>query len=272
MIKDSKYKDLIEYLRGLEKVAIAFSGGVDSNFLLKASQEALGDNVVAITVKAPYIPKREIEEVKEIVKSSGVEHYFLEMPLEDLIKNNPEDRCYICKKAVFNRIMLLAKDKGAKYVLDGTNFDDTKEYRPGMKALDELSIKSPLKELGFKKEEIRQYSKELKLNTWNKPSYACLLSRIPYGKEISFEELERVEKSEEFLHQIGFKGARVRSYGETARIEVYKNQICEFFQEKISNMVVSELKLLGYKYVTVDLEGYRSGSMDSSIKDGNSNE
>ncbi|GAA0728397.1 ATP-dependent sacrificial sulfur transferase LarE [Clostridium malenominatum] len=269
---ESKYEKLIKYLKNLGKVAIAFSGGVDSTFLLKACKEALEDNVIAITVKAPYIPLREIKEVEEMIKDTSIEHYFLEMPLIEEIRFNPKDRCYICKKEIFKHIKDFAKDRGAKHVLDGTNFDDTKEYRPGLKALEELEIKSPLKELGFTKEEIRKYSKDLNLNTWDKPSYACLLSRIPYGEEISFKELDRVEKSENYLHELGFIGARVRSYGYTARIEMYKSQMIRLLENNLLDKVVLELKALGYNYVTLDLEGYRSGSMDIMVKGGEKNE
>lgn len=269
---ESRYEKLIKYLKPLGKVAIAFSGGVDSTFLLRACKEALKDSVIAITVKAPYIPLREIKEVEEIVKDTSIEHYFLEMPLIEEIKFNPKDRCYICKKEIFQHIKIFAENKGAEYVLDGTNFDDTREYRPGLKALEELEIKSPLKELGFTKEEVRKYSKDLKLNTWDKPSYACLLSRIPYGEEISFKELDRVEKSENYLHEIGFIGARVRSYGYTARIEIYKSQMIKLFEDDLLEKIVLKLKSLGYSYVTLDLEGYRSGSMDIMVKDGERDE
>lgn len=262
MLDNIKYQKLIQYLKGLEKAVIAFSGGVDSTFLLKAAKEALGDSVIAVTVVSPYIPKWEIEEAKVITNAMEVKHIFMEVPIIDEIRFNPKDRCYLCKKGIFSMIKQEAKNRDITFVLDGTNADDTKDYRPGLRALKELNIKSPLLENNLTKEDIRNFSRELALDTWDKPAYACLLSRIPYDQEIRIEELRRVENAEKYLMKIGFKGVRVRSHGEVARIELQKKDMASFFDEQILEKVSKELKNFGYRYVTLDLEGYKMGSLN----------
>ncbi|NEZ47384.1 ATP-dependent sacrificial sulfur transferase LarE [Clostridium niameyense] len=258
----NKYKELITYLKNLKSVAVAFSGGVDSTLLLKACKEALGDNAIAVTVVSPYVPKWEIEEAKELVKEMGIKSFFIEVPILEEMRSNPENRCYLCKKAIFNKIKLLAKENGVEYVVDGTNADDIKDYRPGLKALRELEIKSPFLENSITKEEVRAFSKELGLKTWNKPAYACLLSRIPYNQNIDENDLNRVEKSELYLMNLGFKGVRVRSHGDLARIEVQKNDREKLIDGNILDNISIELKRLGFKYVTLDLEGYKMGSLN----------
>lgn len=262
---NDKYKNLINYLKDLGSVAVAFSGGVDSTLLLRAAKEALGDNAISITIVSPYIPKWEIKEAKELTDKIGIKSYFIEVPMIEEIRYNPEDRCYICKKSVFNKINCMAKEKGIKYIIDGTNADDTKDYRPGMRALEELGVKSPLLENNINKEEIRILSKELKLDTWNKPAYACLLSRIPYNQEIKKEDLVRIEKAEVYLMKLGFRAVRVRSHGNLARIEVPQKERMKLFNESILEKVSKELKELGFKYVTVDIEGYKMGSLNAEI-------
>lgn len=269
---NEKYDDLINYVKSLKKIVVAFSGGVDSTFLLKVCQDAIGKDVIAITVKAPYIPDREIKEVESIIKELKIEHYFLEFPMLEEIKYNPEDRCYICKTHVFSKIKEFSNRMGIDYVVDGSNLDDTKDYRPGMRALKELNIKSPLLECKLTKKDIREISKELGLITWDKPSYACLLSRIPYGEEIKLEELNKIEKGENYLAEAGFKGSRIRSYGDLARIEVYNEQINNLLDKDVRKSIIEGLKNVGYKYVTLDLEGYRTGSMNVNIKGGMDNE
>ncbi|MGJ0906899.1 ATP-dependent sacrificial sulfur transferase LarE [Clostridium botulinum] len=262
---NDKYNNLINYLKDLKSVAVAFSGGVDSTLLLKAAKEALGDNAISITIGSPYIPKWEIKEAKELVDKIGIKSYFVEVPMLEEIRFNPEDRCYICKKSVFNKIKYLAKEKGIKYIVDGTNADDTKDYRPGMRALKELEVKSPLLENAIDKEEIRILSKELQLDTWNKPAYACLLSRIPYNQEIKKEDLVRIEKAEVYMMKLGFRAVRVRSHGNLARIEVPQKERMKLLNERILGKVSKELKELGFKYVTVDIEGYKMGSLNAEI-------
>lgn len=265
MIKNEKYNELINYLKGLEKVVLAFSGGVDSTFLLKAAKEALGDNVKAVTIMSPYIPKWEIAEAKELVKELGVKHEIIEAPIIDSIKFNPEDRCYLCKTAVFNMIIAVAKEQGYNYVIDGTNFDDISDYRPGLKALQELEVKSPLLECKLTKAEIREFSKELNLKTWDKPSYACLLTRIPYGNELKVEDFEKIEKAERFMMSIGFRAIRVRCHGDLARVEVNRNDRSKLFDEELLDTIANKIKECGFKYVTLDLQGYRVGSFNETM-------
>lgn len=265
MIKNEKYNELINYLKGLEKVVLAFSGGVDSTFLLKAAKEALGDNVKAVTIMSPYIPKWEIAEAKELVKELGVKHEIIEAPIIDSIKFNPEDRCYLCKTAVFNMIIAVAKEQGYNYVIDGTNFDDISDYRPGLKALQELEVKSPLLECKLTKAEIREFSKELNMKTWDKPSYACLLTRIPYGNELKVEDFEKIEKAERFMMSIGFRAIRVRCHGDLARVEVNRNDRSKLFDEELLDTIANKIKECGFKYVTLDLQGYRVGSFNETM-------
>ncbi|AUM89855.1 ATP-dependent sacrificial sulfur transferase LarE [Clostridium botulinum] len=262
---NDKYNNLINYLKDLKSVAVAFSGGVDSTLLLKAAKEALGDNAISITIVSPYIPKWEIREARELVDKIGIKSYFVEVPMLEEIRSNPEDRCYICKKSVFNKIKDLAREKGIKYIVDGTNADDTKDYRPGMRALKELDVKSPLLDNSINKEEIRLLSKELQLDTWDKPAYACLLSRIPYNQKMKEKDLDRIEKAEVYMMKLGFRAVRVRSHGNLARIEVPQKERVKLFNEDILDKISKELKELGFKYVTVDIEGYKMGSLNAEI-------
>ncbi|PIH03857.1 ATP-dependent sacrificial sulfur transferase LarE [Clostridium combesii] len=262
---NDKYNNLINYLKDLKSVAVAFSGGVDSTLLLKAAKEALGDNAISITIVSPYIPKWEIREARELVDKIGIKSYFVEVPMLEEIRSNPENRCYICKKSVFNKIKDLAREKGIKYIVDGTNADDTKDYRPGMRALKELDVKSPLLDNSINKEEIRVLSKELQLDTWDKPAYACLLSRIPYNQKIKEKDLDRIEKAEVYMMKLGFRAVRVRSHGNLARIEVPQKERVKLFNEDILDKISKELKELGFKYVTVDIEGYKMGSLNAEI-------
>jgi uncharacterized protein len=265
MINNEKYNELIKYIKGLGKVVLAFSGGVDSTFLLKVAKEALGDNVKAVTIMSPYIPKWEIAEAKELAKKLGVQHEIIEAPIIDSIKFNPENRCYLCKTAVFSMILSVAKDEGYKCVIDGTNFDDISDYRPGLKALKELEIKSPLLECKITKAEIRAFSKELGLNTWDKPAYACLLTRIPYGNELKVEDFEKIENAEKYMMSIGFRAVRVRCHGDLARVEVNKNDRNKLFNEELLDTIHNKIKECGFKYVTLDMQGYRVGSFNETM-------
>ena len=265
MINNDKYNELINYLKGLGKVVLAFSGGVDSTFLLGAAKDALGDNLKAVTIMSPYIPKWEIAEAKELAEKLGVKHEIIEAPIIESIKYNPEDRCYLCKTAVFSMIISVAKEQGYDCIIDGTNFDDISDYRPGLRALKELEVKSPLLECKLTKAEIRAFSKELNLNTWDKPSYACLLTRIPYGNELKVEDFEKIENAERFMMSIGFRAIRVRCHGDLARVEVDRKDRSKLFDEELLDTISSKIKECGFKYVTLDLQGYRVGSFNETM-------
>lgn len=261
----NKYVKLLDDIKKYESAVVAFSGGTDSTFLLKACKEALGEKVMAVTIEAPYIMQWEIEEAKELAKEIGICHEFIKVDLLSDIKFNPKDRCYLCKKSIFQKITEFADKNGYNKVFDGTNIDDTKDYRPGIKALRELNVVSPLLESGFTKEEVRLMSKALNLETWDKPAFACLLSRIPYENEITKEELERIEKSEKYIMGLGFKTVRVRSHGNIARIEVYERDLIKILKVDLLKEISNKLKGFGYNYVTLDMDGYRMGSQNETI-------
>jgi pyridinium-3,5-biscarboxylic acid mononucleotide sulfurtransferase len=268
MIKHFKYEQLMIHLKEMDNVAIAFSGGVDSTFLIKAAKEALGERVLALTVDTPYMPRWELSEASALAKHMGVVQKVITLPIPEEIRKNPENRCYLCKYHLFSRLRKEAEKAGVDHLLDGTNHDDTLDYRPGLKALSQLQVKSPLKELGITKKEIRAFSKALGLVTWNKPAYACLLTRIPHDTPIEAEELNRIEQAEKCFLEQGFKAIRVRSHGLLARIEIPPHEIASFIQEENRSGIIMKLKRLGYRYVTLDMEGYRTGSMNEAEKSG----
>lgn len=257
MISHPKYKELLQYLEELQQAALAFSGGVDSTFLLAAAKEALGDSVIAITIDTPYIPRWELKEAAGICKSIGIRQEIIKLKIPENIKDNPSNRCYLCKGNIFSVLVKKSEELGINTVLDGTNADDKAELRPGMRALKELGIKSPLHELGIGKDLIREWSKELGLPTWDKPAYACLLTRVPHNTTIREEELKRIEKAETFLHSIGFRAVRVRSHGDLARIELPPDKIREAMGEVAGEKISAALKELGFEYISVDITGYK---------------
>ena len=265
-----KLSDLRKLLKSFGSAAIAFSGGVDSTFLLKVAHEELGEKAVAVTVISPLIPKKEAIDAENFCKNENIRQFVLELdPLEiSGFKENPKNRCYICKREIFGKIKELAKENGIFTVCEGSNADDTGDYRPGMQAIRELGIKSPLLEYGLTKNEIRILSKELGLPSWNKPSAACLASRFVYGEKITEKKLKMVEIAEDFLHEKGFLQQRVRIHGENlARIEVNKEDFEKILA--IKDEINSFFKELGFVYTTLDLTGFRSGSMNEVINERN---
>lgn len=258
---------LEEYLSGLGNVIVAFSGGIDSTFLLKAAQNALGDKVVAVTVKPYSFPGRELEEAEAFCREMGIQHFTIGFNEFDIkgFSENPPDRCYLCKKELFGKVKEMAAKKNIPYILEGSNLDDNKDYRPGMAAIKELGIISPLIKTGFYKEEIRRFAKEMGLKAWNKPSLACLSSRFAYGERITKEKLLMADKAEQLLAGKGFLQARVRIHGQMARIEVMPDEFEKLIRKDIREEIISGLKSYGFTYISMDLEGYRTGSMNEML-------
>ncbi|AEF85090.1 conserved hypothetical protein [Treponema primitia ZAS-2] len=263
---DEKYADLLSMIAAKGAVAVAFSGGVDSSFLCHAATAALGKRAIAITVVSPMLPKSEIDGATLVAGKVGIEHILIEeSEIDEEVAANPKERCYYCKKIEFGNILQEAKKRGINTVLDGSNLDDLGDYRPGLKALSELQIFSPLREAGLRKQEIRDLSKRFDLPTWDKPAFACLASRIPYGERIDRDKLSRVEKAEVRLQEAGFRQFRVRSHGDTARIEVAPEERRRFFDEKLLDSISRDLKSYGFLYVSLELEGYVMGNLNRAI-------
>jgi len=263
----NRKKRLIAILQAYDGLVVAFSGGVDSTFLLAAAQEALGDRVTAVTADSPIHSRREIREALETAKALGVKHIrvpFAEMTAPAFVAN-PPDRCYTCKQLIFAEIIRIAASMGVERVAHGVNLDDLGDYRPGLRAAEEMGVVAPLVEAGLTKADIRALSRRMGLPTWNKPSMACLASRIPYGRPITPEALKMVEAAEEVLQRLGFYGCRVRHHGEVARIEVAPGDLKKTMHPAVRAEILERLRKIGFRHVAVDLEGYVPGSLNRAL-------
>lgn len=268
MTLEQKYELLKEYIKNLGSVAVAFSGGVDSTFLLRTAHDVLGDKVLAVTASSCSFPERELREARKFCSENGIAHEVCESQELDIdgFRQNPVNRCYLCKHELFEKMIDIAAKKGFENVAEGSNMDDMGDYRPGLQAIAELEVKSPLRAAGLYKEEIRQLSKQLGLSTWDKPSFACLASRFVYGETINEEKLGMVDRAEQLMIDLGFRQVRVRIHDKLARIEVLPEEIERVTQPDIRKNINDGFRECGFAYVTLDLAGYRTGSMNETLE------
>lgn len=262
-----KYQQLQAIFKEMDRTLIAYSGGVDSALIAKVAQDVLGDRVLAITAISPSLLPEELVEAEEQAASMGISHEIVEtQEMENPnYTSNPINRCYFCKSELHDTLKPLALERGYPYVVDGVNADDLRDYRPGIQAAKERGVRSPLAEVGFSKLEVRELSKQLGLSWWDKPAQPCLSSRFPYGEEITLEKLQRVGRAEIYLRKLGYRNLRVRSEGQTARIELPPEKIQEFIMNTDLSQVVKDFQNYGFSYVTLDLEGYRSGKLNQVL-------
>ena len=265
---EMKLNHLKRYLMELGSLAVGFSGGVDSSLLLAVAHEVLGENVIAVTGDIIAMPERELKEARAFCEERGIRQIICSSDpfRQESFRHNSPDRCYYCKYDIFTRICQIARENGIRFIAEGSNMDDLGDYRPGLKAVEDLEIKSPLREAKLYKSEIRAISKEMGLPTWTKPSYACLASRFVYGEEITPEKLHMVDQAEQFLIDHGFPEERVRMHGNIARIEVPPKDIPRLAADGIREEVFQELQRIGFQFITLDMRGYRTGSMNATIQ------
>jgi pyridinium-3,5-biscarboxylic acid mononucleotide sulfurtransferase len=258
---------LLSILKGYGSLLVAYSGGVDSSFLLAVAREALNANLIAVTAASPIHPERETRGARDFAAALGVDHLVLQskIMLRAGFTANTKDRCYLCKKHLMEELLEIAGRRGIQYVAHGANIDDLKDYRPGFAAAQELGIKAPMVDAKLTKNDIRRLSKQMNLVTWNKPAMACLASRIPYGTFITEKDLKMVDQAEQVLLGLGFIGCRVRMHGNVARIEVQTGDIDRLIHQKTRSIIIEKLKKIGFSHVAVDLEGYHQGSMNRAL-------
>ncbi len=267
MDRQIKYDQLLDRLRQLEGAVVAFSGGVDSTFLLFAAHEALGEAALAVTGRSPSVPADELSGARELAERIGARHRVVDTDefSDPRFRANPPDRCYHCKSTLFSTLWSVARAEGIGAVIEGSNLDDRGDYRPGSKACEELEVRSPLVEVGLTKDEIRALSRDRDLPTWSKPAMACLASRVPYGEELTPERMGRIEAAERAVRSHGFDQLRVRDHGTLARIEVAPDDIPRVAEASVRETLVDALKTAGYTYVSLDLSGYRTGAMNETL-------